>query len=85
MGYEVVQFASLSLPVQRFELIWAQEKLQRRNTFKIKDVKQLHLEALSHVTVENWKSCVKPVEELQEKYFAKLGISDRLCQLCQFC
>lgn len=83
LGHEVVRLPPYHCKYNPIEMIWAQVKgdvATRNNTFKIKDVRRLLEEALCRVTVENWKSCVRHSEELQEEDFIKEGIRDEVIQ-----
>jgi hypothetical protein len=55
-------------------MVWSQVKreLARKNkTFKISEVEGLMNEELGRVTEENWASCVRHAENLQEEDFAE--------------
>lgn len=52
------------------ELVWAQIKngvASKNTTFKMTDVKNLLTEAIREVSEENWRNCVRHVEETVEK------------------
>lgn len=40
------------------------------------DIEKITHEAINNVTIENWKSCVKHAEELQEDDFRKEIVRD---------
>ncbi|KAJ8910114.1 hypothetical protein NQ315_013254 [Exocentrus adspersus] len=65
------------------EMIWAQVKNEvagKNKTFKLKDVKELLIEALNNVTKVNWKKCVEHVIKEDEKMSTLDGIIDDLIE-----
>ncbi|KAJ8915262.1 hypothetical protein NQ315_014769 [Exocentrus adspersus] len=65
------------------EMIWAQVKNEvagKNKTFKLKDVKELLIEALNNVTKVNWQKCVEHVIKEEEKMSTLDGIIDDLIE-----
>uniref|UniRef100_V5GTA9 Tc1-like transposase DDE domain-containing protein n=2 Tax=Anoplophora glabripennis TaxID=217634 RepID=V5GTA9_ANOGL len=65
------------------ELIWAQVKNEvasKNKTYKLKDVRELLIEALNNVTNMNWKKCVEHVIKEEEKMGTLDGIMDDLIE-----
>ncbi|KAJ8974395.1 hypothetical protein NQ317_011239 [Molorchus minor] len=64
-------------------MIWAQVKNEvagKNETFKLKDVKELLMQALNNVTNTNWKRCVEHVIKEEEKMCTLDGIMDDLIE-----
>lgn len=65
------------------EIIWAQiknEVASKNRTFKLKEVKELLLQALENVTSLNWKNCVDHVIKEEGKMCKLNGIMDNLIE-----
>ena len=73
-GHQIIRLPPYHCQYNPIELVWAQVKravARRNNTFKIADVERLVNEELDNVTQEQWASCVKHAEQLQEDDFVK--------------
>lgn len=83
MGHEVVRIPPYHCQYNPIELVWAQVKnevSEKNKTFKIRDVRKLTEDAISHVSVDNWRKCCEHAEKLQEDDFVKEGLRDEKMQ-----
>ena len=68
-GHRVVRLPPYHCQYNPIELIWAQVKnnVAKKNTFKMRDLKPLLEESLTHVTQHNWTKAVRHAEELRDQ------------------
>ena len=84
-GHTVVRLPPYHCDLNPIELIWANIKnhVARHNTtWKMAEVEKLCKEAVSLVTMQNWKDAVAHCQKLEEDYWRKDGlIEDRVGEL----
>ena len=68
-GHQVIRLPPYHCHYNAIELIWGQVKtyIGKKNDFRMANLKLLLTEALSNVTVDNWKNAVKHVENIMIK------------------
>ena len=82
-GVTVLRLPPYHCELNPIELIWAQVKgyvAGKNKKFKLSEIKLLLPEALATITPERWQSCIKHVEEVEEKMRRLDGIIDNMVE-----
>jgi len=75
-GHEVLRLPAYHCNLNPIELIWAQVKaeVRKRNSSHhqtLARINEITREAISHVTPENWRSCMRHVRDIEKDYWRK--------------
>lgn len=80
MGFTIIRLPPYHCQYNAIEMVWSYLKSyvkERNTTFKLKDVKELFLEAVDQVTPELWSKYVQHVKKLMDADWASEGLSDK--------
>jgi len=79
LGFKVIRLPPYHCNYNPIELVWAKLKgsvASRNTTFKLNDVQDLFMEAVSSFTPDEWRKCVEHVEKEIECDWEKEGLFD---------
>ncbi|XP_050504984.1 uncharacterized protein LOC126883468 [Diabrotica virgifera virgifera] len=82
-GQIVLRLPPYHCELNPIEKIWAQVKNEvalKNTTYKLKEVKNLLLQALDNVTPTHWQNCVKHILKVEEKMCKLDGIMDSVIE-----
>lgn len=83
MGFQIIRLPPYHCQYNAIEMVWSFLKSyvkERNKTFKLKDVKELFLEAVDRVTPELWAKYVQHVKKLMDSDWESEGLSDQSVQ-----
>ncbi|XP_055932005.1 uncharacterized protein LOC129962281 [Argiope bruennichi] len=82
-GHTILRLPPYHSELNPIEMIWSQIKghVARENkTFKLNDVKELVIQAIQKVTIDNWKKCINHVTTKEKEMWEIDGLVEEVCE-----
>lgn len=83
LGFKILRLPPYHCQYNAIEMVWAALKgyvKDRNNTFKLKDIEKLFMEAISTITPEKWISYVDHVKRVLDADWASEGLNGHSVQ-----
>ncbi|GFT73825.1 hypothetical protein NPIL_608231 [Nephila pilipes] len=87
MGHKIIRLSPFPFLIQSYQNHMDASKCEvatKNTTFKIKNIRKLLEEAVSHESMYDWKKCFEHAERLREKDIIKECVCDETTQNFDF-